>query len=82
MKIDHKGRRRFLKGRFEDGGHNLYVDANGMMRRNLDNNLNGDGYLDLVIANGENAIRERDRDLYPLNKFKGFNRKVMVLIPI
>lgn len=39
------------KGTFENGGQNLYVSRNGVLQRIWQFDINGDGYVDLLIAN-------------------------------
>jgi hypothetical protein len=51
MQITHSGFEQFNQGSFDGGGHNLFVDASGVMRRFLDNDLNGDGIFDIVLPN-------------------------------
>src|SRR5258705_10944887 len=41
----------FAQGQFDDGGSNLYVNANGIIEMINNWNVNNDGYPDLVLAN-------------------------------
>ncbi len=68
MKIEHKGREQFLKGTFGGGGDNLFVDAHGVMRRIMDNDLNGDGIFDLVLPNSHGYIERAPTYLYTEKK--------------
>ena len=49
--IHHGGFEAFQGGRFDDGGSNLYVNARGAIERIHRTDLDGDGYVDVVIAN-------------------------------
>ena len=53
MIVDHRGLEQFKKGTFAGGGDNLFIDANGVMRRIFDNDLNGDGIFDIVLPNSQ-----------------------------
>lgn len=64
MRTEHKGIKQFLKGSFENGGDNLFVDAHGNMRRILDNDLNGTGTFDLVLPNTHGYIERWETYLY------------------
>ncbi|MDD5704504.1 MAG: VCBS repeat-containing protein [Kiritimatiellae bacterium] len=56
-----------MKGAFGNGGANLFVDANGGMRRINDNDLNGDGLFDLVLPNSHGYIERGPTYIYALN---------------
>ena len=64
MNIEHKGREQFLKGRFGSGGDNLFVDAGGVMRRIIDNDMNGDGVFDIALANSHGYIERAPTFIY------------------
>ncbi len=64
MRIEHKGHKQFSKGAFGSGGDNLFVDAQGVMRRILDNDLNGDGIFDLVLPNSHGYIERAPTYIY------------------
>ena len=64
MQIEHKGLEQFSKGTFGGGGNNLFVDANGVIRRILDNDLNGNGIFDLVLPNSHGYIERAPTYIY------------------
>ena len=66
MRIEHRGREQFLKGSFGGGGDNLFVDAGGVMRRIMDNDLNGDGHFDIVLPNSHGYIERGPTYIYSL----------------
>lgn len=71
--IEHKGLEQFLKGKFGNGGDNLFVDANGIMRRIMDNDLNGNGLFDLVLPNSH-GYDERAPTFVYTRKDEGWSR--------
>lgn len=75
MKIEHKGREQFLKGTFGGGGDNLFVDANGVMRRIMDNDLNGDGIFDIVLPNTHGYIERAPTYIYSMKKGSSLDEK-------
>lgn len=54
----HQGFEDFSQGTFDDGGSNLYVNADGVMELIRRWDVNNDGYVDLVLANNHD-IQER-----------------------
>ncbi|MBO5955196.1 MAG: VCBS repeat-containing protein [Clostridia bacterium] len=58
MNWTKKGFEEFRKGSFGNGGHNLYVSANGVLQRIFNFDINGDGYPDIPIANSH-SMNER-----------------------
>ena len=52
----HRGFAAFSKGRFDDGGGNLYVNAHGIIETIHRTDLNNNGYVDLVIPNNHGYI--------------------------
>jgi hypothetical protein len=68
MRLEHKGREQFLKGSFGGGGDNLFVDAGGVMRRIVDNDLNGDGHFDFVLPNSHGYIERGPTYIYILKE--------------
>jgi hypothetical protein len=64
MRLQHQGREQFLRGSFGGGGDNLFVDANGGMRRIMDNDLNGDGHFDIVFPNSHGYIERGPTYIY------------------
>jgi hypothetical protein len=63
-KIVHKGFQHFSKGTFGSGGDNLFVDANGSIRRITDNDLNGDGIFDIVFPNSHGYVERAPTYIY------------------
>ena len=68
MRLEHRGRKQFLKGSFGGGGDNLFVDAGGVMRRIMDNDLNGDGHFDIVLPNSHGYIERGPTCIYTLRE--------------
>lgn len=64
MKVEHRGLEQFKKGTFAGGGDNLFIDANGVMRRIFDNDLNGDGTFDIVLPNSHGYIERAPTYIY------------------
>lgn len=62
----HEGFEAFRKGTFEGGGVNLFVDANGCLRRIADNDLDGDGLFDLVLPNSHGYIERGPTAIFTL----------------
>ena len=62
MKWEKEGFEGFSKGKFGNGGQNLYVSKKGVLQRIYNYDLNGDGYFDLLFANSQ-SMSERP-DLY------------------
>ena len=65
MKWEKEGFEGFSKGKFGNGGQNLYVSKNGVLQRIYNYDLNGDGYFDLLFANSQ-SMNERP-DIYVFN---------------
>ena len=49
----HRGFEAFSKGQFDNGGGNLYVNANGIIETIHRWDVNSDGYTDIIFANSE-----------------------------
>ena len=49
----HRGFDDFSKGQFDNGGANLYVNANGIIETIHRWDVNNDGYTDIIFANSE-----------------------------
>jgi hypothetical protein len=64
MTIEHKGLEQFRKGTCGNGGDNLFVDANGVIRRIMDNDLNGDGVFDIALPNSHGYIERAPTYIY------------------
>ena len=58
MKWIKKGYDEFRKGKFGNGGQNIYVSAKGTLQRIYNFDVNNDGYVDLPIANSH-AMNEK-----------------------
>ena len=74
----HRGFEEFAKGQFEDGGSNLYVNANGVIEMIHRLDVNNDGYVDLVLANSHDYIERGPTNVYTLqDKGESWTRKEM-----
>ena len=62
----HRGFEEFVKGRFEDGGSNLYVNAHGVIEMIHRLDVNDDGYVDLVLANSHDYDQRGPTSVYTL----------------
>lgn len=60
----HKGYEDFASGTFENAGANLFVDAFGTIRRIADQDLNGDGYFDIVFPNSHGYIERGKTEIF------------------
>ena len=49
----HRGFDEFSKGSFDDGDTNLYVNAKGVIETIHRTDVNNDGYVDIVLPNGQ-----------------------------
>ena len=47
----HRGFDDFCRGRFDDGGSNLYVNARGVIETIHRADIDNDGYVDIVLPN-------------------------------
>ena len=52
----HRGFDQFSKGRFDNGGDNLYVNAKGIIEMIHRFDVNNDGHVDLVFPNSHGYI--------------------------
>lgn len=64
MSLTHRGFEEFLKGSFEDGGSNLYVNAKGEIEMIHRWDVNNDGFVDLVLANSHDHIERGPTWIY------------------
>ena len=64
MQIEHQGREQFSQGTFGNGGVNLFVDASGVIRRIMDNDLNGNGLFDIALPNSHGYIERAPTFIY------------------
>ena len=60
----HRGFEDFASGQFEDGGSNLYVNANGIIETIHRTDVNNDGYVDIVLANTHGYIERGPTRIY------------------
>ena len=71
----HRGFEAFSEGRFEDGGSNLYVNANGVIETIHRTDLNNDGYVDIVMANSHGYIERGPTWIYKPDRAEGVEWK-------
>ena len=60
----HGGIEGFSHGTFEDGGTNLYVNANGVIETIHRTDVNNDGYVDIVLPNSHGYIERGPTWIY------------------
>ena len=60
----HRGVEDFSRGRFDEGGGNLYVNAEGFIETIHRTDLNNDGYVDLVLPNNHGYIERGPTWIY------------------
>ena len=60
----HGGFEAFSKGRFEDGGSNLYVNANGAIETIHRTDIDDDGYVDIVLPNHQGYVERGPTWIY------------------
>ncbi len=88
----HGGFDDFSKGQFDNGGGNLYVNANGVIETIHRWDVNNDGYTDIMFANSEehgergptrvfsvDPKKERDWEYQDLSGLSGYSSKVVDL---
>ena len=59
-----RGLKDFARGRFEDGGSNLYVNAKGVIELIHRTDINNDGYVDIVLPNSHGYIERGPTWIY------------------
>lgn len=64
MKVIHEGFESFRKGKFGNSGANLFVDAEGVVRRITEQDLNGDGNFDIVFPNSHGYIERGPTSIF------------------
>lgn len=64
MPMIHEGFETFKKGTFGNAGANLFVDANGVIRRIAEQDLNHDGYFDIVFPNSHGYIERGPTSIF------------------
>jgi hypothetical protein len=60
----HCGFEQFARGRFDDGGSNLYVNAKGDIETIHRTDVNDDGYVDIVMPNTHGYIERGPTWIY------------------
>ena len=60
----HRGLRDFSRGRFENGGANLYVNANGIIETIHRTDVDNDGRVDIILANSHGYIERGPTWIY------------------
>jgi hypothetical protein len=63
----------FRKGEFLDGGSNLYVSASGRVQMINRWDLNGDGFLDIVMPSGHAHTEKEDTYSIPRCRHAAFH---------
>ena len=69
----HRGFEDFARGQFEDGGSNLYVNANGIIEKINRTDCNNDGYVDIVLPNTHGYIERAPTWIYTPSNADGKN---------
>ena len=64
----HGGFEDFSQGQFENGGSNLYVNANGIIEMIHRWDVNNDGFVDLVLANSHDYIERGPTHVFTLGQ--------------
>jgi len=60
----HRGFDDFARGRFDDGGSNLYVNARGIIEMIHRTDVNNDGYVDIILPNSHGYIERGPTWIY------------------
>jgi hypothetical protein len=64
----HQGFAEFAKGAFDDGGSNLYVNADGVMEIIHRWDINNDGCIDLFLADSHDYLERGPTRVYKVQK--------------
>lgn len=67
----HRGFDQFSKGRFDNGGDNLYVNSKGIIEMIHRFDVNNDGHVDLVFPNSHGYIERGPTWIYTQTKAAG-----------
>lgn len=67
----HRGFEDFSRGWFEDGGSNLYVNAQGIIETIHRTDVNNDGYVDIVLPNSHGYIERGPTWVYKVGPGEG-----------
>ena len=59
----------FRRGKFGNGGQNMYVSKQGVLQRIHQTDVTGNGYVDLIFCNSQNHEEKVPLDIYsdPIN---------------
>ncbi len=71
----HGGFDDFSRGRFENAGNNLYVNAKGVIEIINHFDVNHDGYVDIILANSHDHVERGPTWAYTVEKSPGENWK-------
>lgn len=63
----------FAQGRFENGGDNLYVNADGIIEMIHRTDVNNDGYVDIILPNAHGYIERAPTWIYTQAEGEGKN---------
>ena len=69
----HRGFDDFVRGGFDDGGSNLYVNANGVIEMIHRTDANNDGYVDIILPNSHGYIERGPTWIYTQADVEGRN---------
>ena len=75
-----RGFRDFSQGTFSGAGQNIYVSARGRVQLINRHDLNGDGHVDIAIANGHAKSEKEDVFIYP-NRNGDFHNLDRIALP-
>ena len=75
----HQGFEAFARGRFDDGGSNLYVNADGVMELIHRWDVNSDGAPDLFFANNHDNLERGPTRIYRITADRSLSREFIQL---
>jgi len=67
----HRGFKDFARGRFGNGGDNLYVNAKGVIEMIHRTDVNNDGFVDIILPNAHGYIERGPTWIYTQDKDEG-----------